>query len=188
MSSSRATRDTVLAVPVDATDHSRGHPHAAVVIVEYGDFECPNCKQAAPVLELLLQRYPLHLRLVYRHFPLEEVHPHALAAAMAAESAGAQGRFWPMHELLFRNQAHLKPAHLRRYAEGLELDMRLFDAEMADTVRLQRVREHVAGAVRSGVRATPTFFVNSTLQDVSFGLDALEERIRREVASCEPAY
>jgi protein-disulfide isomerase len=185
MRSNHVTHEIALAVPVDRTDHSLGHPHAAIILVEYGDFECSSCKQTAPVLKLMLARHPLHLQLVFRHFPLEEVHAHALAAAMAAESAGGQHKFWPMHDLLFENQAHLKGAHLRRYAEKVELDMPLFDLEMADTVRLQRVREHMEGARRSGVRATPTFFVNSVLQDVSFGLGALEERIRQEVQACQ---
>jgi protein-disulfide isomerase len=173
-----------LAIPVDASDHSRGHPHAAVVLVEYGDFECPNCRQAAPVLKLLLRDHPLHLRVVFRHFPLVEVHPHALAAALAAETAGAQRKFWPMHDLLFGDPQHLKTAQLRRYAEELELDMARYDAEMSDTVRLQRVREHIDGGARSGVRSTPTFFLDGKRLDVSFGLDALERQVQAAILAC----
>ena len=180
-----ATMDTPdLLVPPQAGDHSLGHPHAAVVLVEYGDFECPSCTQAAPMLKLLLARFPLHLRLVYRHFPLEEVHPHALGAALAAEAAGAQGRFWPMHDLLFGHRQHLGPTHLRQYGEGLELDMRRFDFEMADTVHLQRVREHIAGGRRCGVRATPGFFLNGRRIDASYGLDEIERRVTAEALSC----
>src|ERR1700746_3412216 len=97
-----------LAVAVDNSDHTLGPPHAQVTVVEYGDFECPNCKQAAPALKLLLERFAERARIVFRHFPLQEVHPHALAAAQAAECAGGQGKFWPMHDLLFANQEHLK--------------------------------------------------------------------------------
>src|SRR5687768_9434569 len=90
-----------LALPVGSADHILGTSHAPVTLVEYGDFQCPNCKQAAPAVKLLLQRFHGRVRFVYRHFPLEEVHPYALQAALAAETAAAQGKFWPMHDLLF---------------------------------------------------------------------------------------
>lgn len=162
-----------LAVPVSAVDYMLGPEHASVTIVEFGDFECPNCKQAAPAVKLLLERFAGRVCLVYRHFPLEEVHPHALHAALAAEAAGAQGKFWQMHDLLFDNQRHLKLRQLLGYAERLELDMTRFTVEMDDEIHLQRVREHIAGGSESGVRATPTFFVNGRIQDVSFGLQSL---------------
>src|SRR5205807_643789 len=117
-----------LAVPVSAVDHALGASHAPVTLVEYGDFECPNCKQAAPALKLLLERFAGRVRLVYRHFPLEEVHPHALHAALAAEVAAGQGKFWPMHDLLFDNQRHLKLPQLHGYAQRLELDLLRYDA------------------------------------------------------------
>ena len=166
-----------LSVPVNRADHALGASHAAVTVVEYGDFECPNCKQAAPVVKHLLARFPGRIRFVYRHFPLEEVHPHALHAALAAEAAGAQNRFWQMHDLLFEHQSHLKLKQLRGYAERLELDMVRYDADMEDELYLQRVREHIDSGQRSGVRATPTFFIDGEIQDVSFGLQALFNRI-----------
>jgi protein-disulfide isomerase len=162
-----------LAVAVGAADHIIGAEHAPVTVVEYGDFECPNCKQAAPAVKLLLQRFCEQVRFVYRHFPQETLHPHALRAAEAAECAAGQGRFWPMHDLLFANQDHLQGKHLRRYAEQLELDMARFDAEMDDEVYLQRIREHIEGGLRSHMKSTPGFFVNGTIVDVSFGLRAL---------------
>ncbi len=162
-----------LAVPVSATDHMIGPAHAPVTVVEYGDFECPNCKQAAPAVKLLLQRFPERVRFVYRHFPQETLHPHALRAAEAAECAGGQRRFWPMHDLLFAHQDHLAGKHLRNYAEQLELDMARYDNEMSDQVYLQRIREHMDGGRRSRLRATPGFFVNGVIVDVSFGLHAL---------------
>jgi protein-disulfide isomerase len=166
-----------LAVPVNPADHSLGPSHAAATLVEYGDFECPNCKQAAPAVKLLLARFAGRVCYVWRHFPLEEVHPHALQAALAAEAAAGQGKFWPMHDLLFDNQRHLKPQQLRGYAQQLELDMRRYDADMADTVYLQRVREDIEGAAASGVRATPTFYLNGVIQDVSFGLQHLADNV-----------
>src|SRR5882762_1435848 len=149
-------RNFELAVPVSAVDHALGASHAPVRVVEYGDFECPNCKQAAPAVKLLLERFAGRVRLVYRHFPLEEVHPHALHAALAAEVAAGQGKFWPM------------------------LDLLRYDAEMEGELYLQRVREQIEGGERSGVRGTPTFFLNGTVQDVSFGLQALFEKVGAE--------
>jgi protein-disulfide isomerase len=166
-----------LAAPVGAADHVLGPVRAAVTVVEYGDFECPNCKQAAPAVKMLLARFEGRVRIVYRHFPLEGVHPHALQAALAAEAAGAQGKFWPMHDLLFDSQSHLKLPQLRGYAERLELDMARYDADMAEQVYLQRVREHIESGEKSGVRGTPAFFVDGAIQDVSFGLQQLFERV-----------
>jgi protein-disulfide isomerase len=166
-----------LSVPVNAADHSIGPAHASVVVVEYGDFECPNCKQAAPAVKLLLRHFTGRIRFVYRHFPLEEVHPHALQAAEAAESAGAQGKFWPMHDLLFDNQPHLKLPQLRSYAEQLQVDIGRYAAEMDDHLYLQRIREHIQSGRDSGVRHTPTFFVDGRIQDVSFGLRSLFDAV-----------
>jgi protein-disulfide isomerase len=177
-----------LVVPIDSTDHVIGAPHAAVTVVEYGDFECPNCKQAAPAVKLLLERFAGRVRVCFRNFPLEDVHPHALAAAEAAECAGAQGSFWPMHDLLFENQAHLGPKDLHGYAARIGgLDMARFTAEMDDEVYRQRVREQLQGGLDSGVRATPTFFVDDRIEDVSFGLralfDAVERRLQRRAGA-----
>jgi|HubBroStandDraft_6_1064221.scaffolds.fasta_scaffold251334_2 protein-disulfide isomerase len=166
-----------LAVALSAVDHVRGGPHAQVSVVEYGDFECPNCRQAQPAMELLLARFAGRAQFVFRHFPLEEVHPHALLAAQAAECAGGQGKFWEMYELLFTNQEHLKAKDLRAYAEGLGLDMARYTAEMDDQIYLQRVREQLQGGLDSGVRATPTFFVDGRITDVSFGLRALFDAV-----------
>jgi protein-disulfide isomerase len=171
-----------LTVPASASDHTIGLVHASVTVTEYGDFECPNCKQAAPAIKLLLDRFAGRIRFVYRHFPLEEVHPHALHAAEAAEGSGAQGKFWPMHDLLFANQPHLKLHQLRAYAERLQLDMPRYTAEMDDHVYLQRVREQVQGGRESGVRSTPTFFVNGRIQDVSFGLRFLFDAVDAALA------
>ena len=162
-----------LAVPVGTGDHALGPAHARVTIVEYGDFECPICKQAAPGLKLLRERFPAELRFAWRHYPLEEVHPHALLAAEAAECAGAQGRFWEMHDLLFESHAHLKRKHLEGYAERLELDLPRFGAELDEHVYVQRIREHIESGRRSHVRGTPGLFLNGMVQDGSAGLRAL---------------
>jgi protein-disulfide isomerase len=166
-----------LAVPVEPADHVLGGSHVVVSIVEYGDFECPNCRQAAPAVKLILEHFKGRVQLAWRHFPLEGVHPHALHAALASEAAAAQGKFWPMHDVLLENQAHLRTNHLRGYARRLELDTRRYDAEMEEQHYLQRVREQIEGGEKSGVRGTPTFFVNGAIQDVSFGLQRLRERV-----------
>ena len=158
---------------MSAVDHVLGSDHAQVTVVEYGDFECPNCKQAAPAVKLLLERFAGRVRFVFRHFPLEEVHPHALMAAEAAECVGAQGKFWPMHDQLFEHQLHLNAKQLRACAEGLRTDLARYTAEMDDHVYLQRIREHQQSGRHSGVRGTPAFYVNGKLQDVSFGMQGL---------------
>jgi protein-disulfide isomerase len=166
-----------LSTPVSAVDYVLGPEHAPVTVVEYADFECPNCKQAAPAVKLLLERFAQRVRFAFRHYPLEEVHPHALMAAETAECAGAQGQFWPMHDLLFENQLHLKSQQLHGYAERLGLEMARYTAEMDDHVYLQRIREHQQHGRDSGVRGTPTFYINGSIQDVSFGIHTLFDAV-----------
>jgi protein-disulfide isomerase len=167
-----------LVTPVTAIDHTLGPDHAPVTVVEYGDFECPTCKQAAPSLKLLLQHFPEQVRIVFRHYPLEDVHPHALSAAEASEVAAAQGKFWEMHDLLFANQLHLKSAHLRSYAERLNLDLARYTAEMDDEIYRQRIREHIESGRRSGVRGTPGIFLNGVIHDVSTGMQSLFDKVQ----------
>ena len=170
-----------LVVPVTAVDHTLGSEHSPITVVEYGDFECPTCKQAAPAVKLVLERFGARIRFVFRHFPVESAHPHAMHAAQAAEAAGGQRKFWQMHDLLFENQRHLKMTDLRGYAERLQLDMPRFIAEMDDEIYLQRVREHMQGGAQSHVRGTPTFYINGVIQDVSFGMHSLMEGVEAAV-------
>lgn len=166
-----------LAVPPEPTDHVLGSQHAPVTLIEYGDFECPSCKVAVSTPKLLLERFPNRVRFIFRHFPLEDAHPHALLAAEAAEAAAAQGKFWAMHDVLFAHQAHLKDLDLRRYAGELSLDLARYAAEMDDHIYLQRVREHAESGRRSHIRATPTFFVNGVVQDISYGMQSLHDAV-----------
>ena len=172
----KAKLDPLLS-PDGAIDHIRGQASAPVTLIEYGDFECPSCLQAHTALKIMLPHFGQQLRFVFRHFPLREVHPHAELAAEAAEAAGAQGRFWPMHELLFTHQQHLKEKHLLDYAAQVGLDLPRFQNEINDHVYLQRVQEHVMGGRHLGVRSTPTFYVNGVVTDVTFGLQHLHEAI-----------
>ena len=175
------THQHSLAVAPEPTDHSDGPEHARVTVVEYGDFECPSCKVAATTPTLLMERFPNKVRFVFRHFPIVEAHPHAMLAAEAAEAAAAQGKFWPMYHMLFDNQAHLGEKNLLRYAHEVGLDMTRYVAEMDDHIYLQKVREHMDGARRSHIRATPTFFINGVLQDISFGMKALHDAVAAAV-------
>jgi protein-disulfide isomerase len=170
-----------LAVAPDPTDHSHGSMHAPVTLVEYGDFECPSCKVAIQTPRLLLDRFPNRIRFIFRHFPLQEAHPHALLAAEVAETAAAQGKFWEMHDKLFENQAHLKDRDLYRYAGDIGLDLARYSAEMDDHIYLQKVREQMDGGRRSHIRSTPTFFVNGVVQDTSFGMQALHDAVAAAV-------
>ena len=168
--------------PDPATDHLAGPARAEVTLIEYGDFECPSCRLAYPAVKFLQSHYGTRLRFAFRHFPLREVHPHAEMAAEAAEAAAAQHQFWPYHDLLFAHPDHLDAKHLSAYALQLGFDMPRFENELKDHVYRQRVQEQIASGTRGGVRATPTFFVNGKLVDVSFGLDRLQPAIEAALA------
>ncbi len=175
------TDDSQIAA-LPATEHSQGDDKAALTLVEYGDYECPACAQAAPLMQHLVDTLGRRMRFVYRHFPLVEVHPNAEIAAEAAEAAAAQGQFWPMHHLLFTHANHLEPRALAGYAEQLGLDLLRFNTEMADRIYLQRVQEHRRAGAESGLRATPAFFLNDTAIDVSYGFDRLEAAVHAALA------
>ncbi len=168
---------------LSATDHSLGDEHAAAILLEYGDYECPACIQAEPFVRHLVETSGERLRFIFRHFPQVEVHPHAEVAAESAEAAAAQGQFWPMHHLLFTQKHHLELPALAGYAASIGLDMRRFNGEMADRIYLQRVQEHRRAGTISGVRATPTFFLNGVVVDVSFGFERLQAAVRGALAT-----
>lgn len=171
------SKPVTLAVPLSPADHLIGPPHAPVAVVEYGDFECPICHAIEPGVQQLLQTHAANVVFAFRHFPLEDAHPHALMAAQASEAAAAQGQFWPMHNLLLSNPLHLERKHLDAYAASLHLDLARFRSELDDEIYRQRVREHQEGGTRSHLRATPGFFVNGVVQDVSGGMRALVEAV-----------
>jgi protein-disulfide isomerase len=166
-----------LVLPVDGRDHVRGSADAPSTLVEYGDYECTYCGRAHPIVEEVQRRLGRQLRFAFRHFPLAEIHPHAQPAAEAAEAAGAQGRFWEMHDLLYKNQQALDDADLLRYADALELDLTRFVSELADRTWETRVREDFMSGVRSGVNGTPTFFVNGVRHDGPWDADSLIEAL-----------
>ncbi|MGO9248127.1 MAG: Na+/H+ antiporter NhaA, partial [Solirubrobacteraceae bacterium] len=168
-----------LAEDVDpARDHIRGAPDAPVTLVEYGDFECPYCGRAEPAIRELLADWGDDLRYVFRHLPLSDVHPWAQLAAEAAEAAGAQGKFWEMHDLLLAHQGELTPGHLRRYAQELGLDVERFAEELRRRVHAARVGEDVASADASGVSGTPSFFINGRRHNGVYDVDTLSAAVR----------
>jgi protein-disulfide isomerase len=167
--------------PVGANDHVQGPAKAPVTLVEYGDYECPYCGEAYPVVKALQERLGDQLRLVFRNFPLGEAHPHAEHAAEAAEAAAAQGKFWEMHDLLYDNQNALEDEDLARYAKALKLDMPRFIKEMEGQQYTEKVREDFRSGVRSGVNGTPTFFINGSRHDGPFDLASLLAAIEEAV-------
>jgi protein-disulfide isomerase len=157
-----------LTLPVsDDRDHIQGPADAPVTFVEYGDYECPYCGAAYPIIKEVQSRMGDRLRFVFRNFPISTSHPHAEQAAEAAEAAASQGKFWEMHDLLYENQEHLDDTDLHRYADQLLLDVGVFDEELAQHVHAERVREDFMSGVRSGVNGTPTFYVNGTRHDAA---------------------
>ena len=154
-----------LSVAVTEKDHAQGPPDAPVTLVEYGDYECPYCGRAYPIVKQLQERMSDRLRFVFRNFPLNTLHEHAGVAAQAAEAAGAQGKFWEMHDILYEHQAELDQADLRHYALNIGLEIYQFDADLSGERFAKKVRADFRGGVRSGVNGTPTFFVNGHRHD-----------------------
>ena len=169
--------------PVSEHDRAQGPPGAPVTLVEYGDFECPHCGRAHPIVKDIQKRLGSHLRFVFRHFPLKEIHPHAEHAAEAAEAAGAQGKFWEMHDAMFEHQRALDDRHLVDYAAALELDANLVQQELASHTHAGRVRDDFVSGIRSGVNGTPTFFINGIRHDESWDVDTLERALRAIVVA-----
>jgi len=156
---------STLTPPVGERDHIRGSRAAPVVLVEYGDFECPHCGRTYLIVKALEAELGAMLAVVFRHFPLTTVHPHAQRAAEAAEAAGARGKFWEMHDCLFENQAALEDTDLVDYAATLQLEVERFADDLATHRHAGKVRADFASGVRSGVNGTPTFFINGARHD-----------------------
>ena len=172
-----------LTLPVGQRDHRRGPETAPVTLVEYGDYECPYCGRAYPIVKEIQRRLGDRLRFVFRNFPLTQSHPHAEHAAEAAEAAAVQEKFWQMHDYLFEHQQALDDAHLVQYAVTLNLDKETFVREMTEHVHANRVHEDFMSGVRSGVNGTPTFFINGLRHDDSYELETLLAAIEAAMPS-----
>ncbi|MGB7158539.1 MAG: thioredoxin domain-containing protein [Tepidisphaeraceae bacterium] len=162
-----------LTMPVSERDHAQGPPDAPVTLVEYGDYECPYCGKAYPIIKRLQKAMGERLRFVFRNFPLNTIHAHASVAAQAAEAAGAQGKFWEMHDILYEHQDTLADHDLHAFALKIGLEIYKFDADLSSERFAKRVREDFQSGVRSGVNGTPTFFINDLRYDGEKDYDAL---------------
>ena len=152
-------KHTHLNPPVGASDHAQGSAGAPVTLVEYGDYQCPYCGAAYPIVKRIQKRLGDKLRFVFRNFPLAEAHPFATGAAEAAEAAALQDRFWQMHDALYEHQNALDPASLLEYARDLRLDLGKLESALRSPQVIERVRSDFMSGVRSGVNGTPTFFI-----------------------------
>jgi protein-disulfide isomerase len=163
----------------ERVDHVRG-PHGASVILEYGDYECPYSRRAYREIQRIEEQRPGGVRFAFRHFPLTEIHPHALAASLVAEAAAAQGRYWEMHDLLFHRQRALEDDDLRQYATELGLDLERFDRDRAAEATLERVERDFRSGLESGqVLGTPTLFIDGVLHEGAFDAETLSAALPR---------
>ena len=166
-----------LTIPVSDSDQTKGKGNAPVTLVEYGDFECPYCRLAYPIVEEIQKIKGDGIRIVFRNFPLSQIHPHALHAAYAAEATAKQGKFWEMYYLLLENQEALEDQDLLTYAKRLNLDIQQFKKDMGSEEVAKKVKDDFMGGVRSGVNGTPTFFINGIRFDGSYEPGSLQKAI-----------
>jgi len=167
-----------LLLPIQPDDHVQGALDAQYTLVEYGDYECPDCGRLFETICVMRARIGDKLRLVFRHYPLSGLHPHAQQAAEVAEAAGAQGRFWEMHDLLFANQNALATKDLYKYAERLSLNVQRFQEELKRRTYEDRVREDFRRGVANGVYATPGLFINGLRYDGALDETSLLTRVQ----------
>ncbi len=169
-----------LTPPVSARDHAEGAANAAVTLVEYGDYQCPYCGAAHPVVKRLQKSLGKKLRFVFRNFPLTEAHPYALVAAEAAEAAALQGKFWEMHDFIYENQDSLEPDILPDWAEQVGLDVEEFGTAIGQGEITKRIKDDRLSGIRSGVNGTPCFFINGARYDGQADYDSLRPALEGE--------
>ena len=166
-----------LKMPITSQDHVLGPPDAPVTFVEYGDYECPHCAQAHPIVATLLRQFDGQIRFAFRHFPLSQVHPNADSAAQSAEFCGVHGLFWEMHDALYANQADLSVPLLFALVRELGLSEARLRESLADGTYESKVRSDFVSGVRSGVNGTPCFFINGQRHNGSYAFDELYSAI-----------
>lgn len=169
-------------MPVNKRDHVRGPENAPVTLVEYGDYECPYCGAAYPIVKRIQKTMGNDFCFVFRNFPLTEIHPHALHAAYAAEAAGLQDKFWEMHDMLYEHQDTLEEDDLFRYAQTLQLNTDQFAHDFSSDEVASKVEEDFSSGVRSGVNGTPTFFINGVRHDGSYDYPELLAALQSQLA------
>ena len=169
-----------LTVPVNiGTDHIRGSVNAPITIVEYGDYECPYTAMAYPIVKEIIRQFGDKIYFVFRNFPLNDIHPHAQAAAEAAEAAAAQDKFWEMHDYLFEHQRALDDSHLLQYAEKVGLDIERFKNDISRHAYASLIEQSLKSGINSGVEGTPTFFINGVRYEDSWDLKTLSETLQK---------
>jgi protein-disulfide isomerase len=176
---------SILQVPVTSADHIQGDPHAHVTLVEYGDYQCPACGLAYPIVKAVQKHFAGRLRFVFRNFPLTQIHPQAESAAETAEFAGAQDHFWEMHDGLYENQDALGLAAYLALAKDLDLPEKALSEALEQHTFKSRVRSDFMGGLKSGVNGTPTFFINARRHDAAYDFDDLLAAIDAELAQPE---
>ena len=172
-----------LKVPITRNDHIRGPANAPITLLEYGDYECPHCGQAHPIVNQVQLSFRDRLRFVYRHFPLTEIHPHAEIAAESAEFAGAAGMFWDMHDALFENQSRLSITTIFLIARELGLPEAAMRHALETGQYRKKVRDDFVDGIRSGVKGTPTFFINGVRHDGGYDYASLVAAIQMRLAA-----
>jgi protein-disulfide isomerase len=171
-----------LKAPVTPADHCDGPEDAPLTLVEYGDYQCPACGEAYPIVKQIQEHFGKRLRFVFRNFPLKESHPEAESAAETAEFASAQGKFWQMHDALYENQDQLGRELYDTLATKLDLSLPDLDKALKTGSYLERIRGDFSGGVRSGVNGTPTFYINGMRHDASFDFGALSAALEHAIA------
>jgi len=146
--------------PISDNDHSQGNKQAVIELLKYGDYQCPHCGRAYPIVKRMQEQLGEKMRFVFRNFPLAKIHPEATIAAVATEAAALQDKYWEMHDIIFENQEYLSPEFLLGCARELELDMARFEEDIARQELVAKVEADFESGIRSGVNATPTFFIN----------------------------
>lgn len=162
-----------LKIAVNSKDHIQGNAAAQIELVEYGDYQCPHCGHAYPIIKAIQEKLGDNVKFIFRNFPLQEMHPNAVNAAVATEAASMQGKFWEMHDIIFENQHHLGDNHIKAYAEKIGLDVPKFENDFTEEALLQKVEEDFESGIRSGVNGTPCFFINGIKYQGSWEEDEL---------------
>jgi len=172
-----------LTPPINKNDHVQGPPDGIVTLVEYGDYQCPHCGAAFPIVKQIEKAFVKNLRFAFRHFPLSNVHQYAFPAAIAAEAAARQGKFWEMHDMIFEQQSLLNEYALLEFAKEVGLKIPAFKMDLRDPKLAEKVEADFESGVRSGVNGTPSFFINGDKHDGPFDYatlaSAVEEKMRR---------
>lgn len=179
---------TLLKRPVNSTDHIRGNSNAPLELLEYGDFECSDCGHAYPIIKTIQQALGDDLKFVFRNFPLTQIHQHAVNAAVAAEAAALQNKFWEMHDIILQNQKHLEFEDLLLYAQKINLDSNQFKNDMQNNALRAKVEADFESGVRSGVNRTPSFFVNGVKYEGSSEVNELIYYLKNKLSEVRSTF